>query len=269
MQWEVSIAAATCAQSDVNDDVIGVNGWALSGLRPAVYTSRRALNEPEAFVVADGIQRGYGGLGAHLVAKEASRADQLTDAYAVRSLVEKLHRQLLAEDYFPRYWGITPDSFRLPGATVAGARVNPRVTDGGLLLFNVGDAAIFYSADGQRVSQQSITDRTDSGMLTQAIGGGPPGEPDVHLTEFRLAERNRILLCTDGLVDAVRKSEDIDRLVREAENPRRAVSFLVDAAIKNDMQDDVSALVLHVNSVSSGPSPARKRFLQIKERKRT
>jgi len=209
------------------------------------------LTGPEAFVISDGIQPGYGGLGAHLIAREASQAEKVPDGSAVVALLGKLHKELLARDYFPRHWGVTPDSYRLPGATMAGARVNPWLKDSRLLLFNVGDAIIFYSADGQRMSLQSITDRTETGMLTQAIGGGPPGEPRPHWTALPLARRNRVLLSSDGLVDSMRRIEEIDRLVRSAESPKVAAQGLMTAAVREGQKDDVSVLVLDVNYVES------------------
>jgi protein phosphatase len=253
MVWELSAAAATLAKGPVNDDAVGVNGWALTGLRPELWTTRHTVSQPEAFVVADGLQVGYGGLGAQLVAREASRPDAVRDRAAVVASLARLDAELLADDYFSAHWDITPDRLRLPGATVAGCRVDPADQTAQLLLFNVGDAGVFVVLDG-RLAKQSIDDRAESGMLTQCVGGGPPGAVNPHVVPFMLGNPTRVLLCSDGLTDAVDYGA-VNQAVCSAPAPRAAVAGLLAAAAATGLEDDATAVVLDI-ARERPPSPA-------------
>jgi protein phosphatase len=258
MPWELSVAALTCGKTAINDDVVGVNGWALTGIRPAILTARHLITSQEAFVIADGIQPGYGGLGAQLVAREASVAASLADRPAVVTLLTRLHEELVAGDYFSRRWDVTPDRLRLPGTTVVGCRVDAANRAAGLLLFNVGDAGGFVIENGH-LAKQSIDDRAESGMLTQCIGGGPPGVPKPHVVTLELSRFNRVLLCSDGLTDTLDYSA-INQIVSSPSAPKVAVAGLVEAACAKKPPDDVSALVLDVAWAEPEPMAQARRW---------
>jgi protein phosphatase len=203
------------------------------------------VSEPEAFVVADGIQPGYGGLGAQLLAERASTPAHVRDGQAMSHTIATVHAELLSDDYFPRYWDVTPDRLRLPGATVAGCRVDPADQGAPVLLFNVGDASAYLVKDGY-LARQSISDRSESGMLTQAVGGGPPGDPVPHTVSLdHLEPHNRVLLCSDGLTDTLTHAA-IESVLRSSSTPGRLVVELLASAAQSTPTDDVTAVIIDV-----------------------
>jgi|GEM_PF-5895244 len=254
MAWELSVAAITQAASNVNCDAVGVNGWSFTGPRPAVWSARHLVSGPEAFVVADGIQPGYGGLGARLLAEQASTPSHVHDSKTVTQTIAAVHEELLADDYFFDYWNIKPDQLRLPGATVVGCRFDLADRAAPVLLFNVGDASAFFLKDGC-LTKESISDRTESGMLTQAVGGGPPADPTPHIVVLdQLAAHNRVLLCSDGLTDTLQYAE-LEALLRLPSIPGKVAAELLATTLQKRPADDVTAIVIDLTD--AGP---RRRF---------
>ena len=259
MPWELSVAASTIAKSAVSDDVCGANGWALAGVLPQIWTARHLLEKPEAFVIADGIQPGYGALGAQLLAREASTPSNVATPQAIGATIERLHAELMDADYFPTNWGVTLDRLRIPGATIVGCRVDPANQNSGILIFNVGDAGAFVLDTGH-LAKQSIDDRVGSGTLTQSIGGGPLGDPKPHIRSLRLGQLNRILLCSDGLTDTL-SYPVIDKAVSRAKVPKETATNLLKALPRDGMLDDVTVIVIDVtySRPQSMPRPTSQR----------
>jgi serine/threonine protein phosphatase PrpC len=243
----------TRAAGNVNGDAVGVNGWVASGRAPAAWAWGHPAAGAEAFAVADGIQPGYGALGAQLVAARASKADLVRDSETVAATLAAAHAELTGESYFADHWDVQPDRLRLPGTTVAGCRVEP--ADASLLIFNVGDSGVFL-VDGAHLGKQSIDDRLGTGLLTQAVGGGPPGDPAPHIVKVKLGSKNRVLLCSDGLTDMLPHPE-LERLVARPPTAERAVEALMRLCHQLDTGDDVTALVLDVDWAENRP---RSRF---------
>jgi protein phosphatase len=77
-------------------------------------------------------------------------------------------------------------------------------------------------------------------VLTNCVGGhlGVKGE----ITKLRIADGDRLLLCTDGLNDAVSDTR-IAELLSRHNNPAVASAALVDAALDGGGRDNITALV--------------------------
>ena len=90
--------------------------------------------------------------------------------------------------------------------------------------------------------QQAATHRL-RGVLTQAIGG-QSGQLRVEVHRLQLRERDRLLLCTDGLTDMVPESSIAEALARE--RPAQEIcQDLVDLALEAGGRDNVSVCLAH------------------------
>jgi protein phosphatase len=77
--------------------------------------------------------------------------------------------------------------------------------------------------------------------LTNCLGG-PEQEVRVEFHHLRLADGDRLLLCTDGLTDMVRDEEIARTLDRHAQ-PQEAAQALVDLALEHGGRDNVTVVV--------------------------
>ena len=157
---------------------------------------------------------------------------------------------------------------------------------------SLGNSRLFHSRQG-RLQQMNIVhnlvpdeDNDEAGDVVQMEGKKQPEELQGFLgarmrtsVDFRLvlrpggeanAERNqgtrlqandRLLLCSDGLSDALGK-EEIAQILSGAEIDK-AAEALVQAALKNDAQDNLSAIVLGMPPARPTPSARRMRLRPI------
>ena len=78
-------------------------------------------------------------------------------------------------------------------------------------------------------------------VVTKTVGGRPFAA-DVDVEQIQLESGDRLLLCTNGLTDAVREDEIADALaVRRS--PKEDCRQLVDLAVLNGSHDDITAMV--------------------------
>jgi len=78
-------------------------------------------------------------------------------------------------------------------------------------------------------------------VLTDAVGAGA-GPPQVDVEQFRLTHRDIVMLCTNGLTDAVAEGQIADVLAR----PRRAAeqcAMLTNLAHAQKGEDDVTVVL--------------------------
>jgi protein phosphatase len=88
-----------------------------------------------------------------------------------------------------------------------------------------------------------VVDRSWHHTLTQCLGGvGEEARADFH--HVRLADGDRLLLCTDGLTSMVPDAEIAAALGRPAP-PQEQAQGLVDAALRRGGRDNVTAVVAH------------------------
>lgn len=80
-----------------------------------------------------------------------------------------------------------------------------------------------------------------SHILTETLGG-PGGQGPVEVEHIKLVHDDQVLLCTDGLSDAVDEDQIADLLAlrRSADEQCR---LLVDAALRAGGQDNVTVLL--------------------------
>lgn len=89
-------------------------------------------------------------------------------------------------------------------------------------------------------------------------------QPDI--TSHTLCEDDYLILCTDGLWAYV-EDEEFAQITREVKQPERISDALVDLALERNSDDNVSALVIHIQqlgAVSGAPAPSPSRgFSQL------
>ena len=136
------------------------------------------------------------------------------------------------------------------GATIAMAVVVGSVVH----LLHVGDVRA-YLVRGERLEQRTrddslINDARDLGLtaaeleqlprniITRALGYGAP---QAHVQELRLAPGDGLLLCSDGLHEALTDAELAATL--RGQDPAAACEALIQRAIAADSSDNITALV--------------------------
>lgn len=140
------------------------------------------------------------------------------------------------------------------GTTLVGAFFHRK----GAVIINVGDSRAYRIAkDGivQLTKDHSLVQKmVDAGQLTpaqakhhprrniitRAIGGETFVTSDIFPVSLR--EKDRFLLCSDGLTNAVEDAE-IHRLVLAADDAESACRSLIHAALENNARDNITAIV--------------------------
>jgi protein phosphatase len=105
--------------------------------------------------------------------------------------------------------------------------------------------------------------RAQRHVLTNCLGG-PSLDVEVDVTQHRLHDGDRLLLCTDGLTDLVEDAE-IARLLNAHPGPDDACHALIDLALQRGGKDNITVIIAHYAipapdtggpHTASDPSPA-------------
>ncbi|HEV56652.1 MAG TPA: serine/threonine-protein phosphatase [Phycisphaerales bacterium] len=91
------------------------------------------------------------------------------------------------------------------------------------------------------VDPDEAADHEAQGQLTHYVG--MEDEPAPHIRSFALHGGDRLLLCTDGLTDAVPRA-DVAGVLREVSDPQKACDVLVEAANAAGGPDNITTLVV-------------------------
>jgi protein phosphatase len=160
-----------------------------------------------------------------------------------------------------RYWRIN--------ATLAEqARLDPALSGMGttmtlacifgpyLLLTHIGDSRAYLLRDGELhqltqdhtlaqalvgvglIPQKEVATHRLRHILSHALGGSG-GQVKVEVQHLSLADRDQVLLCTDGLTEMVADAA-ITAVLQSAGSAREAGQALVDLALKNGGKDNVT-----------------------------
>jgi serine/threonine protein phosphatase PrpC len=228
----------------VNEDTIAVGDWVMSEPMTAPQAFALEIAGPVICLVADGMGgHAAGEVASREVAERlAKRAGRAVDAPALAKLLADVNAELfeLMREQ-PRLGGM--------GTTVAGVVVDRAAS----LVFNVGDSRVYQIGDGGL--EQLSTDDTPgpkladgrtaamtSNLITQTLGGAYQATAiEPHLLVLQPAERERYLICSDGLSDRV------PRAALEAclcADDRSSVEALFRAAMAAGGTDNVSIVIL-------------------------
>ena len=215
-----------------------------------------ALASPTLFAVADGMGGHAGGEVAARTAIEALQqefgrhpsADGLAEAVRQANLAvwERSH---------------VDSDLRGMGTTLTAAALVSTSQGDRLVMANVGDSRSYRLRDGaltQLSHDHSVAEElVDRGqlseaeaaihphrhILTRALGVSSEVDPDVW--EMAPREGDRYLLCSDGLTNEVTETR-IAKLLRTMSDPQEAADKLVQMALDNGGNDNITVVVLDV-----------------------
>jgi protein phosphatase len=215
-----------------------------------------ALASPTLFAVADGMGGHAGGEVASRTAIEALQqefgrhpsADGLADAVRQANLAvwERSH-----EDSDLRGMGTTltaaalvatPQGDRLVMANVGDSR-SYRLRDGALTQLSHDHSVAEELVDRGQLSEAEAAIHPHRHILTRALGVSSEVDPDVW--EMAPREGDRYLLCSDGLTNEVTETR-IAKLLRTTSDPQEAADKLVQMALDNGGNDNITVVVLDV-----------------------
>jgi PPM family protein phosphatase len=228
------------------------------------------LAEPPVFCVADG-------MGGH--ARGAMASDAVVTAFG--DLASRLRRDGEQADVTPEQveaavdaaqrriragLGLTePESGEAitAGSTLAGVVLTRSDGRASWLVFNIGDSRVYRWSRGVlnqvSVDHSVVQEMVDAGeidaeaarthphrnVITRAVGSGATVRPDFWVLTARRGDR--LLLCSDGLVDEVTEDEIADALGSD-DAPDAVVRRLLDRATADDgARDNVSLVVVEAD----------------------
>ena len=128
-----------------------------------------------------------------------------------------------------------------------------------LFLFHVGDSRAYLvrrgrlrrlthdhtlaqaMADSGLIGAEEVASHRLRHVLTNVIGG-EDGLVHVEMTQLKLFDGDRILLCTDGLTEMVEEAQ-IAEVLCQTENSQPTCEALIDLALKQGGRDNVTVLV--------------------------
>jgi PPM family protein phosphatase len=222
------------------------------------------LADPPVFVVADGMGGHDGGdIASRIVVEEFARLadvgyDPRRGSHAVMATLRASQRRL--SEYGATHRG--SDGGRWHGGTTTVVAILVEEDDGPQwLLVNLGDSRIYRFNRGElhRVSTDHsvVQELVDSGRITEeqamvhperhivtrALGGPDPLDPDFFVVP--LADAERVLLCSDGVTDLLRDAE-IAEVLRGNADPRDAAERVVASALAAGGIDNATAVVVDV-----------------------
>ncbi|MEA5456393.1 protein phosphatase 2C domain-containing protein [Sinomonas sp. JGH33] len=224
---------------------------------------RRALNEdaclaqPPLFLVADG-------MGGHASGDKASAA--AISAFAELSGRPSVSLEDVEQAFARAVHDVTGiDSRGDAGTTISGVAVSEQ--DGGTywLVLNIGDSRTYRLSNGVfeqiSVDHSEVQELVDRGelsaadaerhprrnVITKAVGAGSSDMPDYWLLPVR--DRDRILVCSDGLSKEL-SSEQLANVLAEEASAQGAAVRLVHEALIHGGRDNVTAVV--VDAIRSG-----------------
>jgi protein phosphatase len=233
----------------------------LAGSGPDGEPARLVAEEAYLLIVADGMGGAGGGEVASARAVEACKTYLLKAKWflhhgdpeeevrhrAVTERLKGLDRELVEE-------GNADPALAGMGTTLT---VIISVGDEASIL-HVGDSRAYLFRDGEltqltrdhTVTQQFIDcglvhpDEARSHrlrhMLTNVVGGQPGVRGDID--RLRVADGDRLLLCTDGLTEMVGDARIADVLARHS-RPEQACAALVEAALEGGGKDNVTVVL--------------------------
>ena len=222
------------------------------------------LAQPPVFVVADGMGGHDGGeIASRIVVEEFARLaergyDPRGGPDAVLETLRSCQRRL--NEYGAGHRG--SDGGPWHGGTTAVVALLVETDDGpAWLLTNLGDSRIYRVAGGEllrvstdhsvvqelvdagRISEDQARVHPERHIVTRALGGPDPLDPDFFV--LALGEAGRILLCSDGVTDLIRDAE-IAAVLGDSPDPRDAADRVVAAALAAGGVDNATAVVVDV-----------------------
>jgi len=213
------------------------------------------------FVVADGMGGAAGGKEASSIAIAAVFRSYYEDPDT--RIEASLERAFQAANTEVQQHGRAHPELRGLGTTIAAAVVRGRT----LVVGNVGDSRAYVLRGGElrqlSLDHTMVQEQVREGVLlpeeaalhprrhvlSRNLGYRPHAHPD--FDTWTILNGDAILLCSDGLWGPV-GDEDLAGLLRKKRG-KQAVKALIDLANQHGGPDNISAIVIHIDSVAAGP----------------
>lgn len=93
------------------------------------------------------------------------------------------------------------------------------------------------------ITEEEAKEHPQRNVITRALGTEDEVCPDVFSVDFNFQSNHYLLLCTDGLSNAV-ETEEIQKIIEETENIETACEVLIDKANERGGQDNITVLIL-------------------------
>ncbi|GAB2456985.1 protein phosphatase 2C domain-containing protein [Nocardioides hungaricus] len=223
------------------------------------------LAAPPVFAVADGMGGHEGGDVASRIAVEALGRlaergyDPRRGPEAVAAALAEAQRRIL--EYAEQQAAAGVARRRRAGTTVVAALLVEDDAGPAWLVANLGDSRAYRVADGVlaqvstdhslvqelldagRITPEEVATHPERHVITRALGEAVEVEPDYFA--LRLADAERLLLCTDG-VSGMIDDAAIASILADAADPRDAADRLVAAAVAAGGEDNATAVVVDV-----------------------
>ena len=91
------------------------------------------------------------------------------------------------------------------------------------------------------ISEEDARNHPDKNIITRALGASE--EVDIDFFDVQLEEKNRILLCSDGLSNMI-ADEQIQEIIQSAEDIEQSGRQLVATANTNGGRDNISVILI-------------------------
>lgn len=226
LKLKVTLVTDVGLERQHNEDAAAIDGQVIQHDHGTPLCRELVVDAPMRVAVCDGMGGYRGGRTASFTAaKQLSRPEAEAEPE-----FQKVSDLLVAE-------GRQDPQLHQMGTTAVVLEVRP---DGSSTVLHVGDSRA-YLADPE-LARLTLDDRmaADRPVLTQALGGRP-ATLKVHRYDFNLYRAQRVLLCSDGLVDMA-CDEEIEQLIHHHD----AAVQLLDLAIRAGAQDNVTVAVIEI-----------------------
>lgn len=223
------------------------------------HTGRRTSNEDSFGIELD--------LGLFVVADGMGAAGDAASRLAVDTLCAHFRGDALADAMLEFETAIASAAARIDGdghsASMAATLAALSLAGQGATVAHVGDSRVYrlrrrrmerLTRDHSVLSDMELhlghviphrASHPMGAVVTRALGGGGDARPDVRFLD--VAPRDRFLLCSDGLTDAIIEPELRPLLARGT--PDEASDYLVEQALLNGARDNVTVIVVDVISL--------------------
>ncbi len=209
------------------------------------------LNDAPLFAVADGIGGQQGGEVASRLALETvevlfkrgrgTLADHVREAN--RAVFERSGRDAAVAGMGTTLTAAVAEAGRLRLAHVGDSRAY-LLRSGRLRMLTEDHTLVQQMVERGEITEQEADVHPHRSVLTRALGTGPDVQIDEGVLDAQ--DGDRILLCSDGLSGMV-PDEEIERILRDAAEPKDAVRELVRAANAAGGVDNITVLVLDLS----------------------
>ena len=184
---------------------------------------------------------------------------------------EKIFQYAEAHDLSGKMGTTATAAFIKNGVLSAGNVGDSRVyllKDGKLLQITHDHTLVAYQLENGLISEKEARESTQKNVLTRALGVKADVEVETY-PEVALNEKDKVLLCSDGLYNMV-SEKTIESVLKSNLSTEEKVRALIDRANRNGGEDNITVIIaesapLHKerNNLQGGGKKQRRKFMYI------